>query len=757
MNEKLKLLILEDFEEDVKLLQFTLLEGGIDFESRIVETKIDYEEALENFMPDAILCDHTLPQFDSIRALKILRRTKRNIPFILVTGSVSEEFAVQMIQAGAHDYIIKDRMTRLPSALMNALQKCKVENERIKYFEELIANEQLFKRAEKIAHFGVWERAPFTNTAKWSDEIYRMLGFEPGEVEPTYENFLRNVYPEDVERIDKLVSNAVQNKDSDIMFFRIKDDSGNIKLIKSEFVIDRDENNNPVKITGFNLDITEQNRTEENLRKSLKETSDYRYAIDQSAIVAITDQKGIIKYANDNFCRISQYTLKELIGQDHRLVNSGYHPKMHIKNLWKMIANGKVWSGEFCNRAKDGSLYWVDTTIIPFLDENKKPYQYVSIRYDITERKIAEENLIQNEHKFRQFFEAAPEAILILDTDKKVFVDFNENALKLLNYSHEELMNKSPLEVTAAIQPEGTTNLEKMITNIERIKAGEKLTTEWLVIDSAGKEIFTEIRSSILSDYDKNLMRLSIIDITDRKNHEIEKEKITNDLFTRNQDLEQFTYIVSHNLRAPVANIIGFSEELNNKDLSGNERDIITNELNSSIKRLDDVLRDLNEMLNVNRVTNQKKEKISLDSVAYDVKAALKDLIQETNSMIEFDFTNAPELFSIRSYLHSIFLSLITNSIKFRRADVHPVININSYYEANKLVLTFKDNGLGIDIALRGEQLFGLYKRFHSNIQGKGVGLFMVKAQVIALGGSISASSKVNEGTTFKIEFNILQ
>jgi two-component system, NarL family, sensor histidine kinase NreB len=139
--------------------------------------------------------------------------------------------------------------------------------------------------------------------------------------------------------------------------------------------------------------VKDQSRLNKNQSYPLNEFVDLNFALDESTIVAITDEKGKITYVNEKFCEVSKYSAKELIGKDHRIINSGYHSMDFMRNLWSTISSGRIFRGEIKNKAKDGTYYWVDTTIVPFLDETGKPYKYLAIRHEITQRKNAEQEL----------------------------------------------------------------------------------------------------------------------------------------------------------------------------------------------------------------------------------------------------------------------------------------------------------------------------------------------------------------------------
>lgn len=215
----------------------------------------------------------------------------------------------------------------------------------------------------------------------------------------------------------------------------------------------------------------------EEREKSSKEVADLRAALDEHAILAITDPKGKITFVNDRFCAISKYSREELVGRDHRIINSGRHPKEFIRGLWEAIQGGKVWKGEICNRAKDGSLYWVDTTIVPFLNPEGKPYQFVAIRADITERKLAEERLREAYQFNQEVIAGLNEGVAVFDKDYRYKI-FNPFLEELTGRRASDLLGKTVREAFSPKQAEDT------MSRLSKAFAGETFASKDLLVSA---------------------------------------------------------------------------------------------------------------------------------------------------------------------------------------------------------------------------------------------------------------------------------
>ncbi|MED4584571.1 EAL domain-containing protein [Brevibacillus choshinensis] len=281
---------------------------------------------------------------------------------------------------------------------------------------------------------------------------------------------------------------------------------------------------------------------DEKLKLALLELADVRKALDKSTIVAITDHRGIIQSANDQFCRISKYSRSELIGQDHRLLNSGHHPKDFFKQMWGTIGSGQIWRGEIRNKAKDDSLYWVDTTIVPFVNQSGKIYQYVSIRSDITARKQMEEDVLKSEEKYRIIAENTSDIISMINADG----DF-----LYLSPSHKTLWEHD-------VPDEQIQNLLEWIAEEDReimgyairytYSTGKGYMAECRIKTKRETPIWTESKINPIIDEEGNVSSLILVtrDITERKQseetiHHLAYHDALTDLPNRRMYVQQLT------------------------------------------------------------------------------------------------------------------------------------------------------------------------------------------------------------------------
>ncbi len=263
--EELKILFLEDSAQDAELAGYILKNAGIDFTFNLVDTQEQYQDALATYQPDIVLADHSLYHFNSVEALRIFKATGLKVPFILVTGTVSEEFAVDILRHGADDYLLKDNLVRLPNAILSSLEKYRLDKERQEYLDNIINNEALMKEAQRLAQFGSWEADIITGEVKWSDEIFRIFSYEPGEIKPGHDIILHHIHPEDRAIYQQAIYSRLGKLDILGSEIRIVDKEGHNKFVYFKIVVKRDTSGQLTRLLGFMQDITEKRTLEKEL------------------------------------------------------------------------------------------------------------------------------------------------------------------------------------------------------------------------------------------------------------------------------------------------------------------------------------------------------------------------------------------------------------------------------------------------------------------------------------------------------------
>lgn len=762
MTKKLNILHLEDIPSDAELVERALRKAAIEFEKKTVDNEPAYRKALVEFNPDIVLSDHSLPSFDSLAALRILRESRMDVPFILITSTVSEEFAVNVIKEGASDYILKDRLQRLPNAVINAIEKRRSETERQVFFNKVVASQALFTKAESIAEFGTWKLDLVNNITEWSAGTYRLLGYELGEVEPSYENFLKNIHPDDKAEIESSFKAASENMAPTQAGFRIVDKNNNVRYMHSHFEFELDENGGPAYIIGFNQDVTRTKLAQLEIEKNIEEL--HAASERQSAVlnalppnIVLLNEAGKIIAVNESW---RKFTIANNLGIPRYGIDCSYQAISEKatgvdEHTGKEIAIGikEVIAGTLPEFSLEYSCFsnkkeiWFHLIVAPLTDKTKKGA--VVLHIDVTDRKKAEAAMLQSEANLRTIFENTDVAYVLCNADHKI-ISFNTKANELcIEQSGKQLRAGS--NWFNFFPKEKIRNVKK---TIERVLNNEMISYETSYTLTDGSVKWYDVKWVGVAD--KKGANIGFIlafnDITGRKFSDIEQNRITADLMKRNRDLEQFTYIVSHNLRAPVANIMGLSNMLNSFEFDVSEGREIKRALSSSIDILDKTIADLNLILEVHSDTDEKRELISLEALTSDLISGLNNLIQAENVSINTDFSGADQVVAVKSYMHSIFYNLVINSIKYKRPGIMPAISISTDCNDETFGIVFKDNGKGIE-EKNLKNLFGLYKRFDKSVDGKGMGLFITKMQVEHLGGKIAVDSKINVGTTVRLEF----
>jgi len=528
--------------------------------------------------------------------------------------------------------------------------------------------------------------------------------------------------------------------------YRIIRNDKAVRWVENNIIPCLDEHGALVRIDGITRDITDRKEAEEKHRQS---DAWYRQIV-ESAQEGIWTIDGTEKtnFVNKKMADILGYASEEMIGKElYDFMDE--EGKAYAIACMERRRRGSKENLDIRYKTKTGEDVWANISANPIVDETGKYKGALAMVTDITQRKLDEEALKKSEANLRTIFDNTDSSYLLVDDEFRI-ISFNALAQK---YSQDQ--NNIKLEINRHISEYFSAERWPYIQEIlARVASGEAVTYELNFTKCDGSVQWNNVTWLNVKNSDNTNLGFILRnkDITATKIAALERERITADLIQHISDLEQFTYIISHNLRAPVANIIGLSEMLMCEDLNHAEKKEVVKRVSLSIKNMDTVIQDLNHILQARELTNEKKEDVFFIELVDAIKTSINNMVVGQKVQFNCNFEVA-SICSIRSYLYSIFYNLASNSIKYCKAGVAPSITIESRKQKNKIELRFKDNGKGIDLHKNAAQLFGLYKRFDTTTEGKGMGLFMVKTQVEAMGGTIKVKSKVGEGTEFIIRF----
>lgn len=1017
--ETYKILHLEDVAFDAEMVARTLKRNNFLFEHLVLDKREEYVDAIHSFSPDIILCDHSLPSFNSFEALRIVKSFGLNIPFIVITATMSEDVAMTLVREGADDYILKDRLTRLPFAVINAIDKYRNERDRTQLIDgifkrESAHNAELQKLSGKLllatraTGLGTWEYDFASNLLEPDNVLLQIYGMAAKDFDGAPAHLMQYVHHDDRDKVLKEFRKSLIDKNNLNIEFRIVRSDGAIRWIKAVAIVHFDGKGKVNRLLGTNQDITAEKLAE----IAIKESEDrYRSFFENSLDgILITKPNGTILSANPAACAMFKMTASEICCLNRRdLFGNADTDKINAAIADYNNEKRKVEVDCIC---KDGSTLPVELTSSIYSSASGEPKVSLTMR-DITERKKAEQALVESEAFNRSVLDSLSSHIAVINsagtivnvnkawkdfallngaeinsqncegaeyfrvenyTDNNSKTDVTEiNAIKqVLQGRQKEYYAEYPChspweqrwfymkvkkfvssETMAVIEHINITEqkkaedqllatsakLQKALTDVEKImdssvdiicsidkarkfvsvssaahyiwgyqpneligqyfmdyvfqpdkmitaevaanimagkavnmfenrmikKDGSVVTMLWSakwddeekmmycvakdatekkkmeaaydfersrllelianapigvgiligrehifemvnnvflkltgrqnIIGESVYNVFPELTNQRLFEIldevfnsgkslaiHERLIKIDIenngvlveryfdlvchpycgnehkvegilffvMDVTERKLIENEREHLIEHLVKSNNDLKQFSYITSHNFRAPLSNLIGLLNLIDDTTLTQENKEVIKM-FETSTQQLNKTINDLIQILII-------KNNLSVNIVKNNINEAYSEIIQllsreiaETKTTIIRDL-EVDEVVLNKSYLQSILLNLVSNAIKYRSAKRKLVIEISSRLQHNgDVLLTVKDNGSGINLKRHKDRIFGLYQRFHSNIDGAGLGLYMVKTQVMALGGKIEVDSEEEVGTTFYI------
>lgn len=544
------------------------------------------------------------------------------------------------------------------------------------------------------------------------------------------------IHPDDRHLVEKR-QKSVFSKGYHETTFRMMKPDGAVLWIYDKVNLVRDDAGGPLRMEGIASDITTLRAVQDEIVRFADRLNLILESIADSFFTVNRDF--CITRVNRNFERLAGRGRDRLLDT---VIWDVFSPADY-PDLYRMIKDAMIMrtAGEY-EGFFTGFHVWLEFKAYPYLEGLS-----VFIR-DITKEKKTQQQILYSKKNLDALINNTSDLIWSIDQDFRML-----SANKAFCEQIKILFGVEPETGQRIADPDSDDQLQRSWVNYyRRALSGEYFTITNEVADEESKKYFDVSFNPIYNDEGETIgVGCFARNVTERKNFEEERNQLIKGLIAQTKSLEEFGYVTSHKMRAPVANILGLINILNKDSIKDEENLQIIQYLESAGKNLDETIHDLTYVLDMQRLGHEVKEEVNLEEAVKQVKRALKPALKETGAIVNYNFLKVKTIYAIKSYIHNILLNMISNSLTYRSPDRKPVITIKSFMEREHVCFTVEDNGLGIDLDRYKDQLFQLYKRFHSHTVGRGVGLYLVKSQVEAMGGAIEVESRINHGAIFKV------
>ncbi len=608
--------------------------------------------------------------------------------------------------------------------------------------------EELLNKVQKVAKIGYWEYDLVTNSVSWSDafkEIHEIPFNENPSMDDCIDTFNEG-YRERLKEVLKRGIDFGDPWDEELIFTT---PSGKEIWVRSKGEVEIN-NGEITKLFGICQNINAKKRSE----AALTRTKSRLQMATQNATIGVWELDLITNelYWDDTQFRIFGVDKDTFTGK-YEDCDKHVHPDdLDKKNVafTNAIANDTYFETEFrVLRQEDNAVRYIKAYAVIERDEKKRPIRALGTNWDITDLKVSRLKLKRNLESLSEAIENSSIGIAIINLDG-YWQHVNKICADTLGYSQDQLLN---LTISAITHPKDLKNDRKLYKELKEGKR-RNYQIKKRFYHKQGHILHTIVTVTGVYGVEENLLHTlaQIVDITDLAEANKKNEKLLNVTLDQNKHLVNFAHIVSHNLRSHSSNIKMLTQFLN-KETDKIELSNIKRMLDQASKGLNETVDYLNEIVNIKFNTASKMRACSLLDAVEKVKKDISLLLDQNKVFLTPNVGKKHFVNAVPAYLESILLNLFTNAVKYSRPDIDPIIEITSKSVEDKIILNFKDNGLGIDLKKHGDKVFGMFKTFHKNKDAKGIGLFITKNQIEAMGGLITIESEVNVGTTFTLIF----